>query len=215
MAIALILAAVFIPVAFLSGITGRLYQQFALTIAVSVLISAFNALTLSPALSALLLKPRAESHGILAKAGALFNRAFGRTTDGYIAVNRRLVRKLFIPLVLLAGVAGISLLLARHVPTGFVPDEDQGYAIIGVQLPDGASMQRTKAVYAKIDAVLSKEQGIKGYNGIAGFSLFTRTAAFSMGFIGLKPWEDRQGDDITSTAILKRLNGQFSRIIEA
>ena len=216
-AIALILAAVFIPVAFLSGITGRLYQQFALTIAVSVLISAFNALTLSPALAALLLKPRAEQKGVFGRLGDWFNRGFGHATDGYIAVNRRLVRKVAIPLVLLAGVAGISGLLANRVPTGFVPDEDQGYAVIGVQLPDGASMQRTKAVYSQIDAILSKEAGIKGYNGIAGFSLFTRTAASytGMGFIGLKPWDERKGDEMTSKAILKRLNGQFARIVEA
>jgi HAE1 family hydrophobic/amphiphilic exporter-1 len=216
-AIALILAAVFIPVAFLSGITGRLYQQFALTIAVSVLISAFNALTLSPALAAMLLKPRSKHKGWFGRLGDWFNRGFARTTDGYISINGRLVRKLAIPLVLLAGVAGISVLLARHVPSGFVPDEDQGYAVIGVQLPDGASMQRTKAVYSQIDAILGKEPGIKGYNGIAGFSLFTRTAASytGMGFIGLKPWDDREGENMTSQAILKRLNGQFSRIVEA
>ncbi|MEI9951267.1 MAG: multidrug efflux RND transporter permease subunit [Pseudomonadota bacterium] len=216
-AIALILAAVFIPVAFLGGITGRLYQQFALTIAVSVLISAFNALTLSPALAALLLKPRTESKGWFGRLGAWFNRGFAHTTNGYIAVNQRLVRKLAIPLVLLAGVSGISLLLARHVPSGFVPDEDQGYAVIGVQLPDGASMQRTKAVYSKIDAILSKEPGIQGYNGVAGFSFFTRTAASytGTGFIGLKPWDDRKGDELSAGAILKRLNGQFSRIAEA
>ena len=216
-AIALILAAVFIPVAFLSGITGRLYQQFALTIAVSVLISAFNALTLSPALAAMLLKPRSESKGWFGRLGAWFNRGFARTTDGYIGVNQRLVRKLAIPLLLLAGVSGISLLLARHVPTGFVPDEDQGYAVFGVQLPDGASMQRTKAVYAKIDAILAKEPGIRGYNGIAGFSFFTRTAASytGTGFVGLKPWDERKGDDMTSAAILKRLNAQFSQIVEA
>ena len=216
-AIALILAAVFIPVAFLSGITGRLYQQFALTIAVSVLISAFNALTLSPALAAMLLKPRTESKGWFGRLGAWFNRGFARTTDGYISVNQRLVRKLAIPLLLLAGVSGISLLLARHVPTGFVPDEDQGYAVFGVQLPDGASMQRTKAVYAKIDAILAKEPAIKGYNGIAGFSFFTRTAASytGTGFVGLKPWDEREGDDQTSAAILRRLNAQFSKIVEA
>lgn len=216
-AIALILAAVFIPVAFLGGITGRLYQQFALTIAVSVLISAFNALTLSPALAAMLLKPRSEHKGFFGRLGDRFNRAFARTTDGYISVNNRLVRKLAIPLVLLAAVAGISVLLAGRVPTGFVPDEDQGYAVISVQLPDGASMQRTKAVYSQIDQILAKEPGIKGYNGIAGFSLLTRTAASytGMGFIGLKPWDDRKGDDMTSRAILKRLNGQLSRIVEA
>ena len=216
-AIALILAAVFIPVAFLSGITGRLYQQFALTIAVSVLISAFNALTLSPALAALLLKPRAESKTWLGRLGDRFNRGFDRSRDRYIGINARLVRKLSIPLGLLAGVALISALLGRKVPTGFVPDEDQGYLIMGVQLPDNASIQRTKAVYSQIDAIFKKEGGIQGYNGVAGFSLFSRTAASytGMGFIGLKPWEERGGSELSSAAIVARLNAQLSRITEA
>ena len=140
-AIALILAAVFVPVAFMSGITGRLYQQFALTIAISVLISAFNALTLSPALSALLLRPRKPSTGVFSRLGAGFNRWFGRTTDGYISVNRRLVRKLVIPVILLGGVVAVTSSIGRKLPAGFIPDEDQGYAIIGIQLPDSASLQ--------------------------------------------------------------------------
>ena len=216
-AIALILAAVFIPVAFLSGITGRLYQQFALTIAVSVLISAFNALTLSPALAAMLLKPRKHSSGILSRLGRGFDRAFGKTTDGYIAINRTLVRKLFIPLVLLAGVAGGSVLVGGRIPTGFVPDEDQGYALLGVQLPDGASMQRTKAVYSQIDDILLKEEGLRAYNGIAGFSFFTRTAASytGTGFLSFKPWDERKGDDMTATAIIKRVNAKLAGITEA
>jgi HAE1 family hydrophobic/amphiphilic exporter-1 len=216
-AIALILAAVFIPVAFMAGITGRLYQQFALTIAISVLISAFNALTLSPALSALLLRPRGEPRGLFGKLGAGFNRGFGRATDGYVGLNRRLIRKIAIPLVLLAGVAAITGVVGRKLPSGFVPDEDQGYAIIGVQLPDGASLQRTKDVYAKVDAILSKQEGIRFYNGIAGFSFFTRTAAsyVGTGFISLKPWDERKGPSLSSTAIVASLNAQFSRIPEA
>jgi HAE1 family hydrophobic/amphiphilic exporter-1 len=216
-AIALILAAVFIPVAFMAGITGRLYQQFALTIAISVLISAFNALTLSPALSALLLRPRGEPRGLFGKLGAGFNRGFGRATDGYVGLNRRLIRKIAIPLVLLAGVAAITGVVGRKLPSGFVPDEDQGYAIIGVQLPDGASLQRTKEVYSKVDAILSKQEGIRFYNGIAGFSFFTRTAAsyVGTGFISLKPWDERKGPSLSSTAIVGSLNAQFSRIPEA
>src|SRR3984957_11307261 len=168
-AIALILASVFIPTAFIPGITGRLYQQFSFTIAVSVLISAFNVLTLSPALSALLLRPRREPTGPLGKLGAGFNKVFGHATDGYVGLNRRLIRKIFIPLVLLAGVAGVTVLVGGKLPSGFVPDEDQGYAIIGVQLPDGASLQRTKDVYEKVDAILAKQSGIRFYNGIAGY----------------------------------------------
>ncbi len=104
----------------------------------SVLISAFNALTLSPALAAMLLKKRTESNGIFSRLGKGFNRGFTRTTDGYIAINRTLVRKLAIPIVLLVGVTAIATVLGRRIPSGFVPDEDQGYAIIGVQLPEGA-----------------------------------------------------------------------------
>jgi HAE1 family hydrophobic/amphiphilic exporter-1 len=216
-AIALILAAVFIPVAFMAGVTGRLYQQFALTIAVSVLISAFNALTLSPALSALLLRPRQAPRGVFGKLGTGFNKWFGRTTDGYVSVNRLLVRKLFIPLGLLAGVVALSVVIGRKIPAGFVPDEDQGYAIIGVQLPDGASLQRTKAVYEKISDIIGKESGIRTYNGVAGFSFFTRTAAsyLGTGFIGLMPWEDRKSPDLQSSAIVNRLNAKFAAIPEA
>jgi multidrug efflux pump len=216
-AIALVLTAVFIPVAFMGGITGRLYQQFALTIAISVLLSAFNALTLSPALSAMLLKPRGEVTGPLGKLGAGFNRWFGRATDGYVSLNRRLIRKIAIPLVLLAGVAAMTGVLGGRLPSGFVPDEDQGYAIIGVQLPDGASLQRTKEVYSKVDAILAKQAGIRTYNGIAGYSFFTRTAASysGTGFIGLAPWEDRKGPELSSTGIVASLNAQFSQIPEA
>ena len=216
-AIALILAAVFIPVAFLSGVTGRLYQQFALTIAVSVLISAFNALTLSPALSAMLLRPRGEPKTAFGKLGAAFNRWFVRATDGYVSVNRLLLRKLAIPLLLLAAVAGISVVLGRKIPTGFVPDEDQGYVVLGVQLPDGASLQRTMAVYRQIDDILGKEPGIRTYNGVAGFSFFTRTAASytGTGFASFKPWDERRSADMTSDAILRRINTAFSRIPEA
>ncbi len=215
-AIALILTAVFVPVAFMSGVTGRLYQQFALTIAVSVLISAFNALTLSPALSATLLRPRRHSTGVFARAGDGFNRWFGRATDGYIAVSRQLVRKVAIPLFLLAGVALVSVLLGRKLPTGFVPDEDQGYAIIGVQLPDGASLQRTRAVYEKIDAILAKQPGLQTYNGVAGFSFFTRTAASytGTGFVQFTPWDERRSPALTSNGIIKSLNAAFASIPE-
>jgi HAE1 family hydrophobic/amphiphilic exporter-1 len=201
----------------MGGITGRLYQQFALTIAISVLISAFNALTLSPALSALLLRPRGEPSGPLGKLGAGFNRWFGRATDGYVGLNRRLIRKIAIPLLLLAGVAGLTVLVGGRVPAGFVPDEDQGYAIFGIQLPDGASLQRTKEVSAKVDAILAKQAGIRTYNGIAGYSFFTRTAASysGTGFIGLEPWDDRRTPELSSTGIVASLNAQFSQIPEA
>jgi HAE1 family hydrophobic/amphiphilic exporter-1 len=163
------------------------------------------------------LRPRAHHRGPLGKLGDGFNRWFGRTTDGYVNVNRLLVRKLAIPLVLLVGVSAAAWGLGRRLPSGFVPDEDQGYAVIGVQLPDGASMQRTKAVYEQIDAILAKEEGLRTYNGIAGYSFFTRTAAsyLGTGFVQFKPWEERKAPNMTATAILGRLNGAFARIPEA
>ncbi|AKV03635.1 RND efflux system, inner membrane transporter CmeB [Labilithrix luteola] len=216
-AIALILSAVFVPVAFMSGITGRLYQQFALTIAISVCISAFNALTLSPALCALLLKPRGESKGILGAAGRAFNRAFGKATDGYVGVNRILVRKLIIPIAILGAMTFGAQLLGKKLPTGFVPEEDQGYGVVAVQLPEGASMQRTRAVYDKIADVMGKQKGIKYSNGVAGFSLLTRTASSYSGtlFFSFEPWSERHSPDLTAAAIIKNLNIAFSKIPEA
>ena len=213
-AIALVLAAVFIPVAFMSGITGRLYQQFALTIAISVLISAFNALTLSPALAALLLKPRKHERGFLGKLGDGFNRVFGRATDGYVGINRRLIRKLFIPLILLVGVGAVSGRIGSKLPQGFVPDEDQGYAIIGVQLPDGASLTRTQTVIDQITGIMMKQPGVEYTTGVAGFSLFTRTAApyTGLAFVSLKKWDER---DITANEIIASLNKQFAGIADA
>ncbi|HEX3694070.1 MAG TPA: multidrug efflux RND transporter permease subunit [Polyangia bacterium] len=215
--IALILAAVFIPVAFMAGITGRLYQQFALTIAISVLISAFNALTLSPALAAMLLRPRGQPKGLLGRMGVAFNRLFERATNGYISVNARLVRKLAIPLVLLAAVAGASAAIGRKLPSGFLPDEDNGYALIGVQLPDAASLQRTKAVFKKVEAILGHTEGIRTFNTIAGYSFFTRSAASyaGTGFIGFKPWDERGRPDLTAKAIVGKLNAAFGKIPEA
>ena len=213
-AIALILAAVFVPVAFVPGITGRLYQQFALTIAVSVLISAFNALTLSPALCALLLRPRSKSRGVLGTLGDAFNRVFGRATDGYVGVARAFARKLAIPFVLLLGVTAAAWGLGGRLPAGFLPEEDLGYALIDVHLPDGASLQRTREVFGQIDSVLSKEDGVAMYNGVAGFSLLTRTNATYGGiaFVALKPWDERKGPNMSARAILGRLNGAFARI---
>jgi HAE1 family hydrophobic/amphiphilic exporter-1 len=214
--IALILAAVFIPVAFMGGITGRLYQQFALTIAISVLISAFNALTLSPALSAMLLRPKGEARGFLGRAGNRFNAWFERTTEGYIRVNRLLMRKLAIPLLLLAGVTGAAYLSGSRLPTGFVPDEDQGYLVVGVQLPSGASLERTRSVFQRMEHIIAQTPGVRGYNSIAGFSILTRTAASYSGtaFVGLKPWKER-GNELDAKAIALKLNIAFSQIPEA
>ena len=215
--IALILAAVFVPVAFMSGITGRLYQQFALTIAISVLLSAFNALTLSPALSAILLRPKAPPRGPLGRLGEGFNRWFNRATDGYVSLSARLVRKLAIPLVLLLGVSGASYLISGRIPSGFLPNEDNGYAAIAVQLPDAASLQRTREVLRKVDDVMARTPGVRFRTTMAGYSFITRTAApyMATAFVGLEPWDARAESGLDVTAIIARLNREFAQIPEA
>src|SRR5580698_4484871 len=195
-AIALILAAVFIPTALIPGITGRLYQQFAVTIAISVLISAFNALTLSPALSSLLLKPKEEGQkkGLLARGYAVFNRFFGRTTESFVHTSSVLIHKSGIAMVALLLVGAIAVFLGSSLPSGFLPTEDQGYMFLALQLPDGASAQRTDAAQQKISAALLKTPGVQGVIAVTNFSLLTQVQSTNAGFffVALKPWEVRK-----------------------
>ena len=146
LAIAIVLAAVLLPTIFIPGITGRLYQQFAVTIAISVLISAFNALTLSPALSALLLRPGKKSTGPLGRFFGGFNRVYGRVSEGYVGVCAGLIRKTVFSLAFLVVVAVAAGWFGKKLPGGFLPEEDQGYMFVQVQLPFAASMERTDAV---------------------------------------------------------------------
>ena len=176
-AIALILVAVFVPTAFVPGITGRMYQQFAVTIAVSVVISAFNALTLSPALASLLLRPRRPMRGPLGTFFGGFNRWFARATDGYVATSAVLVRKAVVTLLLLAVITGLAGLLGWRLPGGFVPEEDQGYMSINVQLPAAASLERTAAVCDQIDAILKTTDGVQHYTVVIGAAT-TNTASY-------------------------------------
>ena len=167
-AIALILAAVFIPTAFIPGITGRLYQQFAVTIAVSVVFSAFNALTLSPALSAMLLRPRKESRGPLGAFFRWFNRVFGRVTDGYVNTCKHLIHKAgFAFLLLLVFVVGTGF-FGKKVPGSFLPDEDQGYVYVGLQLPNAASLQRTSEASKEIEKIILDTPGVEYVSSMSG-----------------------------------------------
>jgi hydrophobic/amphiphilic exporter-1 (mainly G- bacteria), HAE1 family len=195
-AIALILAAVFIPTAFIPGITGRLYQQFAVTIAISVLISAFNALTLSPALASLLLKPKQEGakKGPLARAFGLFNKFFGRTTDSFVHTSDVLIHKSYFAMLGIVLIGIIAVFLGSSLPGGFIPTEDQGYMFLALQLPDGASAQRTDAAQQKITAALLKTPGIEGVIAVTNFSLLTQVQSTNAGFffVSLKPWEVRK-----------------------
>jgi HAE1 family hydrophobic/amphiphilic exporter-1 len=193
-AIAVILSAVFVPVAFTGGITGRLYQQFAITIAISVCFSAFNALTLSPALAALLLKPKKQGKkGLLTKFFDGFNRYFDRFTNGYVKVAGFFARKLIISVIILLGIIVTAGLLGMKIPGGFVPEEDQGYFIISTLLPDAASLERTDGVTTKIEEILKSIPEIDLYTTINGNNLLNNTVAPNAAtfFITLKPWEER------------------------
>jgi HAE1 family hydrophobic/amphiphilic exporter-1 len=213
-AIALVLSAVFIPVAFVPGITGRMYQQFALTIAISVIISAVNALTLSPALSALLLKPTEQARGPLGRFFAAFNRGFDRATNGYVAGTGFAVRRTLRTLAMLGVLTGGALLLGWRLPTGFVPDEDQGYLFVNVQLPDAASMERTDAVCTQVEAILETTPGVGDYNTVAGYSLISQSSATYNGFffVSLEPWHERHTPETDFKAIVAALNRRFAEI---
>jgi HAE1 family hydrophobic/amphiphilic exporter-1 len=214
-AVALVLSAVFIPVAFIPGITGRLYQQFALTIAISVIISAFNALSLSPALCALLLKPRSEAakKSLAGRFFGGFNRAFDRTRGGYVAASGLLARRLVLGLGLLLALGAAAGCVAAKTPTGFITDEDQGYLFVNVELAPASSLQRTDEVCKKVESILSETPGVRTYATIAGFSLLSLSAATYSGFffVSLEPW----GDRATSTTILGELNRKFFGIPSA
>src|SRR6478672_1007280 len=193
-AIGLILSAVFVPVGFMGGITGRLYQQFAITIALSVLLSVINALTLSPALAAMLLKPATGKRSLLTPFYNGFNRVFGFATDKYVSFTGILARKAIRSAVFIGVLVYLTVALVQRIPAGFVPEEDQGYILVNALLPDAASLERTDAVMRKAEAVLGANHAVEGYNTITGFSLLTGAYSSNIGFffVALKPWHDRE-----------------------
>jgi len=215
--IALVLSAVFIPTAFIPGITGRLYQQFAVTIAISVVLSAFNALSLSPALASLLLKPKEPSHGLLARFFGWFNRTFDTATNNYVRLSGALLRKTGFALLLLAGFAVAGLWIGGRIPSSFVPDEDQGYFFLNVQLPNSSSLQRTEEVMAKIQKIAAAIPGVESVTGVSGFSLLSlvRTSYNGFAFVRMKDWDDRKTRAQQFQSIKARLNQQLNKLPEA
>jgi len=216
-AIALILVAVFVPTAFIPGITGRLYQQFAITIAVSVIISAFNALTLSPALSALLLRRKTQSNGQLGRFFGWFNRGFGRATDWYVRVCRGLIRKAALSMLFLIMVAVAAGWFGAKLPTAFLPIEDQGFLYLNVQLPNAASLQRTDEVCKKIEAILKETPGVQYATSVVGFSLLSTvsTTYNAFLFVTLNPWEERHKPEEKLLAIFQSVNDKLGQLSEA
>jgi hydrophobe/amphiphile efflux-1 (HAE1) family protein len=211
-AIALILAAVFVPVSFLGGISGQIYRQFALTIAVSVLLSAFNALTLSPAMSALILRPKSESRGVLGRGFGLFNRAFDWGRGGYLFGVKALVRRSAFALVALVACYVIAGGLFRAVPGGFLPDEDQGVVFVAVRLPDGAALERTREVAAQVEEILLATPGVEAATTLGGLDRLTNTNNSNVTTVIalLKNWDERPGIDQQS--IIKSLGPKLARI---
>jgi HAE1 family hydrophobic/amphiphilic exporter-1 len=218
-AIALILSAVFVPVALLGGLTGRLYQQFALTIAISVLLSAFSALSLSPALCAMILKP---GHGeptsaigkFFGKFFTWFNNLFERTTTGYVNWSRIFVRKAVLALGVILVSTVLTGALARVLPGGFVPDEDQGIFMINVQLPLGSSLQRTDAVLRQIEEILARTEGVEACNAIGGLGMLTNSFSPEFGsfFCRLTPWDERKGHALHVAGIQRTVGTALAQL---
>ena len=214
-AIVLVLCAVFIPVAFLGGITGAMYQQFAVTLVIAVVLSGIVALTLTPALCALLLQ-----HSVGETTNRFFcefNARFGGLTDRYVRSTGRVIARpktwigVFLVMLVLLGV------LYRRVPGGFLPTEDKGYFAIGVQLPDAATLQRTKGVVAEIEQILSQESSVRRYVALVGLDILTQSNQTNSAtiFVNLKPWGDRSSSDQSIPAILGRVNGRLFRLKQA
>jgi multidrug efflux pump len=222
-AIAFGLSAVFIPVAFIPGITGRFYQQFALTIAFSTLLSAFNSLTLSPALCALLLRPHNAKQDWLTRTldftlgwfFRLFNRGFELTNQWYIKSLHYVVRYAVVTLIVYVGLVYLAYNVFRIVPTGFIPTQDQGYLIVNVQMPDASSIERTDAVMTQLSNLALKTRGIQDAFAVSGFSILTRSNSSAAGllFVHLTPFSERAGKtDMAAAAIASRLSQQFSKV---
>ncbi|HJU56336.1 MAG TPA: multidrug efflux RND transporter permease subunit [Pyrinomonadaceae bacterium] len=215
--IALILSAVFVPVALLAGLVGSMYKQFALTIAISVLLSAFNALSLTPALCAMLLKTPKPMRGPLGAFFRGFNKVFDVTTKGYVNVSRLLIRRGILTIGLIGIVVIGALFFARRLPAGFIPDEDQGIFGVNVQLPPGASLARTSAVLKQVEEILGKTEGIESYQTVGGYGVVTNTYQTNYGsiFARLKPWDERHGEALHVKGIMAKLQREFAAIPEA
>jgi len=212
-AIALILAAVFLPTAFVPGITGQLYKQFAVTIAISVLFSAFNALTLSPALSSLLLRPKKEARGPLGMFFRGFNKAFGRATDGYVNVCRHLIHKAVLAFLLLGVIVYGAGHFGSQLPKSFLPDEDQGYLYGGLQLPNASSLQRTSDAARQVEKIMMDTPGVQYVSTVVGYSLLSGVNATysAFFFISLKPWEERKTPETSYDGIKRHLQETLAR----
>ena len=213
-AIALILAAVFVPTAFIPGITGQLYKQFAVTIAISVIFSAFNALTLSPALSAMMLRPKKEARGPLGAFFRWFNRVFGKATEGYVNVCEHFIHNAWLAFLLLGLLCVGVWWYGSRLPKSFLPDEDQGYLYGGLQLPDASSLQRSSEASRQVEEVIMNTPGVKYVSAVMGYSLLSGVNATysSFYFISFKPWHERTTPENSYIGIKQHLTRALAQI---
>ncbi len=215
--IALVLTSVFLPVAFLGGITGQLYRQFALTLSVSVLLSALVALSLTPALCAMLLRPRKRTHGPVGWLLNGFNRLFGRATNVYVGFSRGVIRLAPLAVLALLGLYMATWWMVKTVPTSFLPEEDLGFLIVNLQLPDGSSLDRTDAAMLEGTRILLATRGVDSAVGLTGFGILAGANTSSVGtfFVSLKPWRERQSPELSAQGIAATLNQRLAGIAEA
>jgi HAE1 family hydrophobic/amphiphilic exporter-1 len=213
-AIGLVLCAVFVPVAFMGGVTGQLYSQFALTIAIAVIFSVINALTLSPALSAMLLRKPTPGRGPIAAFFRWFNKSFDRLGNSYGRVVGGLARKAAFSMLLLVVVFGGIVGIGKVVPGGFIPDEDKGYLFVGIELPEGASLQRSDAILKQVEAIVCGTHGVRSAVGLAGFNIFNslNVPNTALMFVGLEPWEERKAPELQASALTREWNKKFQGI---
>ncbi len=206
-AIALVLAAVFVPMGFIPGITGQLYKQFAVTVAVSTMFSALVALTLTPALCMMLIKPHTERRGLLARFFAAFNAGFERLNTRYGKAAALLARRTLMVVLTMGVLVFVIAGLFRSVPSGFVPDEDKGAVFMQVVLPDAASQERTAAVLARVEQIAQGVPGVDSVVGVSGFDLISGTAASNgaLVIVKLKPWHERTSDELHAASIVRQL----------
>ena len=210
----LVLLAVFVPTAFMGGITGQLYRQFALTISGAVVLSTVNALTFSPALCALLMRPSAETRNFFFRG---FNNLFDRTTNVYSFAVKGMVRRVALVMIVFAGMVVLTGWSFGKIPTGFLPIEDQGYCFANIQLPDASSLERTEEVQRQIDEIMKNAPGVADWVSVSGYSLLSGTNGSNLGLLAIvfHPWEERQDPSLSQDAILTHLRTEFAKIQEA
>jgi HAE1 family hydrophobic/amphiphilic exporter-1 len=213
-AIGLVLCAVFVPVAFMGGVTGQLYSQFALTIAVAVVFSVINALTLSPALCALMLRKPTPGRGPIAVFFKGFNKFFDWLSANYGSIVGSLARRATLSMLLLVAVVVGILGVGKFVPGGFIPDEDKGYLFVAVELPEGASLQRSDEVLKQVEGIVCNSPGVRSAVGLAGMNILNslNVPNAALMFVGLEPWEERKAPELHASAIAREWTRKFYAI---